>query len=111
MSSCWSFRTYAFCGESSISSDAPAVTCSIASRASASAWSSGPRRSSTTEASALAICVDEFERAAGCFVFVGSANPARGLDQPHHSPRFDFDEDALLVGTQFLLEVVQEAFG
>ena len=52
-----------------------------------------------------------FERAAGCFVFVGSANPARGLDQPHHSPRFDFDEDALLVGTQFLLEVVQEAFG
>jgi amidohydrolase len=52
-----------------------------------------------------------FERAPGCFVFVGSANPARGLDQPHHSPRFDFDEDALLVGTQFLLEVVQEAFG
>ena len=52
-----------------------------------------------------------FERAAGCFVFVGSANPARGLDQPHHSPRFDFDEEALLVGTQFLLEVVQEAFG
>jgi len=50
-----------------------------------------------------------FERAPGCFVFVGSANPERGLDQPHHSPRFDFDEDALLVGTQFLLEVVQEA--
>jgi amidohydrolase len=50
-----------------------------------------------------------FERAPGCFVFVGSANPARGLDQPHHSPRFDFDEDALLVGTQFLLEVAQEA--
>ena len=52
-----------------------------------------------------------FERAPGCFVFVGSANPERGLDQPHHSPRFDFDEDALLVGTQFLLEVVQEALG
>jgi len=49
-----------------------------------------------------------FERAPGCFVFVGSANPARGLDQPHHSPRFDFDEDALLVGTEFLLEVVKE---
>jgi len=45
-----------------------------------------------------------FERAPGCFVFVGSANPARGLDQPHHSPRFDFDEDALLIGTEFLLE-------
>jgi amidohydrolase len=52
-----------------------------------------------------------FERAPGCFVFVGSANPERGLDQPHHSPRFDFDEDALLVGTQFLLEVAQEALG
>ena len=52
-----------------------------------------------------------FERAPGCFVFVGSANPERGLDQPHHSPRFDFDEDALLVGTQFLLEVVQEGLG
>ena len=52
-----------------------------------------------------------FERAPGCFVFVGSANAERGLDQPHHSPRFDFDEDALLVGTQFLLEVVQEALG
>jgi len=50
-----------------------------------------------------------FERAPGCFVFVGSANPARGLDQPHHSPRFDFDEDALLVGTEFLLEIAQEA--
>jgi amidohydrolase len=51
-----------------------------------------------------------FERAPGCFVFVGSANPERGLDQPHHSPRFDFDEDALLIGTQFLLEVAKEEF-
>lgn len=50
-----------------------------------------------------------FERAPGCFVFVGSANAARGLDQPHHSPRFDFDEDALMVGTQFLLEVMRGA--
>jgi len=52
-----------------------------------------------------------FERAPGCFVFVGSANPERGLDQPHHSPRFDFDEDALLIGTQFLLEVSKEVLG
>jgi amidohydrolase len=49
-----------------------------------------------------------FERAPGCFVFVGSANAARGLDQPHHSPRFDFDEDALTIGTQFLVEMVDE---
>ena len=31
----------------------------------------------------------------GCFVFVGSANPARGLDAAHHNPAFDFDEAAL----------------
>jgi metal-dependent amidase/aminoacylase/carboxypeptidase family protein len=50
-----------------------------------------------------------FERVPGCFVFVGSSNAARGLDQPHHSPRFDFDEDALMIGTRFLVEVAHEA--
>ena len=50
-----------------------------------------------------------FERAPGCFVFVGSANAARGLDQPHHSPRFDFDEGALAIGCEFLLQAAQEA--
>jgi amidohydrolase len=50
-----------------------------------------------------------FERAPGCFVFVGSANKSRGLDQPHHSPRFDFDEDALAIGCEFLLQVAEEA--
>jgi amidohydrolase len=50
-----------------------------------------------------------FEQVPGCFVFVGSANPARGLDQPHHSPRFDFDEDALAIGCEFLLAAAEEA--
>jgi amidohydrolase len=50
-----------------------------------------------------------FERVPGCFVFVGSANPERGLDQPHHSPRFDFDEAALAIGCQFLVEAAHEA--
>ena len=50
-----------------------------------------------------------FERAPGCFVFVGSSNPARGLDQPHHSPRFDFDEDALPIGCDFLVAAAEEA--
>ena len=31
----------------------------------------------------------------GCFMFVGSANPARGLDAAHHNSGFDFDEAAL----------------
>jgi amidohydrolase len=34
----------------------------------------------------------------GCYFFVGGANPERGLDSPHHSPTFDFDEDALEIG-------------
>jgi amidohydrolase len=50
-----------------------------------------------------------FERVPGCFAFVGSANSARGLDQPHHSPRFDFDEEALAIGCEFLVEAAQEA--
>jgi amidohydrolase len=50
-----------------------------------------------------------FERAPGCFVFVGSANPARGFDQPHHSPRFDFDEAALAIGCEFLVQAAEEA--
>jgi amidohydrolase len=50
-----------------------------------------------------------FERVAGCFVFIGSANPGRGLDQPHHSPRFDFDEEALSIGCEFLVQAAEEA--
>jgi amidohydrolase len=38
----------------------------------------------------------------GCFFFVGSANAARGLDYPHHNPRFDIDEQALVIGATIL---------
>lgn len=31
----------------------------------------------------------------GCFFFVGSANGEKGLNYPHHHPRFDIDEDVL----------------
>ncbi len=31
----------------------------------------------------------------GCYFFVGSANAEKGLDAPHHHPRFDIDEDSL----------------
>ena len=50
-----------------------------------------------------------FERAPGCFVFVGSANAAKGLDHDHHNPRFDFDEDALAIGCEFLVQAAEEA--
>lgn len=45
-------------------------------------------------------------RIPGCYFFVGSANRERGLEAPHHSPSFDFDEDALEVGARTLAEVV-----
>jgi amidohydrolase len=38
----------------------------------------------------------------GCYFFVGSANPAVGLDAPHHDPRFDFDEQAMAYGIALL---------
>ena len=50
-----------------------------------------------------------FEKAPGCFVFVGSANAAKGLDHDHHNPRFDFDEDALAIGCEFLVQAAEEA--
>jgi len=43
----------------------------------------------------------------GCYFFTGSANAERGLDAPHHNPRFDFDEDALSLG----LAVMMHALG
>jgi len=42
----------------------------------------------------------------GTFFFVGSANPERGLDYPHHHPRFDFDEAALPLAVELLAEAV-----
>jgi amidohydrolase len=50
-----------------------------------------------------------FEKAPGCFVFVGSENAEGGFTEPHHSPRFDFDERALAIGCEFLLQVAAEA--
>lgn len=47
------------------------------------------------------------ERVPGCFFFVGSNNPARGLVHPHHSSRFDVDEDALPVGMAILVGTVE----
>jgi amidohydrolase len=43
-------------------------------------------------------------RVPGCFFFLGSMNPERGLDYPHHHPRFDFDEAALPLGIAVLVE-------
>ncbi|HEV8307920.1 MAG TPA: amidohydrolase [Methylomirabilota bacterium] len=47
------------------------------------------------------------EAVPGCFAFVGSANPERGLNHPHHSPGFDFDEAALPIGVQVLVRTAE----
>jgi amidohydrolase len=42
----------------------------------------------------------------GCYFFIGSANAERDLAYPHHNPRFDFDEDALVIGAALLSRTV-----
>ncbi|MDQ7026535.1 MAG: M20 family metallopeptidase [Anaerolineae bacterium] len=44
----------------------------------------------------------------GMFFFVGSANEERGLNYPHHHPRFDFDEDALPLSVALLSAAIAE---
>lgn len=43
----------------------------------------------------------------GCYFNVGSSNRALGLTAPHHSPTFDFDEGALLVGVKVFYEIAK----
>lgn len=42
----------------------------------------------------------------GMFFFVGSADPKRGLNYPHHHPKFDFDEAALPLSAGLLASAV-----
>lgn len=43
-------------------------------------------------------------RAPGCFVLVGAANPEEGFYSPHHSPSFDFEESVMPTGVSLLAE-------
>ena len=44
----------------------------------------------------------------GCYFFLGSANPTKGLAYPHHHPRFDFDETALGMGVEIFVRCVEK---
>jgi amidohydrolase len=44
----------------------------------------------------------------GCYFFIGSANPEKGLDAAHHHSRFDFDERALPKAAALMTSVVAE---
>ena len=46
--------------------------------------------------------------AAGCYILVGSANPDKGFDRPHHHPEFDFDEAALPLAVEVLASTAVE---
>ncbi|TGK39373.1 amidohydrolase [Leptospira gomenensis] len=43
----------------------------------------------------------------GCYFFVGSGNETKGLIHPHHSSKFDIDEDSLSIGLSVLKEAVR----
>jgi amidohydrolase len=43
----------------------------------------------------------------GCYFFLGSMNPRKGLVHPHHSAHFDFDEEALPLGVETWLRLAQ----
>ena len=49
--------------------------------------------------------------APGCYFLVGSSNADAGLDAPHHSSTFDFDEDALLIAAETLARASLEYLG
>ncbi len=42
------------------------------------------------------------QAAPGAYVFVGAGNKAKGYTEPHHSPRFQIDEDALPLSVALL---------
>lgn len=44
----------------------------------------------------------------GCYFFLGSANPEKGLAYPHHHPRFDFDETVLPMGVEMFIRCVEK---
>ncbi|MEA5576767.1 M20 family metallopeptidase [Anabaena sp. UHCC 0451] len=44
----------------------------------------------------------------GCYFFLGSANAAKKLNYPHHHPRFDFDETALVIGVEMFVRCVEK---
>ena len=51
------------------------------------------------------------EKVPGMFIFLGSANPGRGITAVNHSDRFDIDEAALGVGVRVFVRLVTDFLG
>jgi len=47
------------------------------------------------------------QKVPGCYFFLGSANSLQGLDYPHHHPRFNFDETALVMGVEMFVRCIE----
>ena len=47
------------------------------------------------------------ERAPGCYFLLGARNEERDIRYPHHHPRFDLDEEALGLGVEFGMRVIE----
>ncbi len=60
-----------------------------------------PRDERTMGSEDMARLMDDIP---GCYFFVGSSNAERGMDYPHHNPRFDIDEESLIIGATVLAE-------
>jgi len=54
---------------------------------------------------------DYIQTIPGAFAFVGSANPKRKSDFPHHHPRFTIDEDVLPIGTELHVRAALRLLG
>jgi len=48
-----------------------------------------------------------FNEVRGCYFYVGGANPDKGFVHSYHTPRWDFDEEALVIGTNTMLSCVK----
>jgi amidohydrolase len=51
------------------------------------------------------------EKVPGCYMLVGGANPEMNLDYPHHHPKFNFDEQALIWASALMTSAVHETLG
>ncbi len=48
------------------------------------------------------------QKVPGSFCFVGAGNKEKGMNYPHHHPKFDIDEEALSLGLELLSRVTLE---
>jgi amidohydrolase len=51
------------------------------------------------------------EKVPGCFFFIGSNDKARHLDYGHHHPKFDFDVEALVSGSEIMAAAGLDVLG